>query len=96
MADYSTEDIADSLRCEIGKLVHSKYTLKNTPELNERMRKIILWRYRLDEPYAGFEPSLQNIGDIFGISAERVSQIERKVLRMLRHPSRRKAILELE
>ncbi len=89
------DEVSDALRQIIGSLRHSKYNFKNSLELNERMQKIILWRYGLDEPYAGFEPTFQNIGDILGIGVVRVKQIEAKALRMLRHPSNRKLLLEL-
>jgi RNA polymerase primary sigma factor len=37
----------------------------------------------------GYEPmSLQQIGDRFNLSKERIRQIEKKAIRRLRHPSR--------
>ncbi len=36
--------------------------------------------------------TLQQIGDMLGVSRERVRQIERKALRKLKHPSRMKAL----
>jgi RNA polymerase primary sigma factor len=42
-------------------------------------------RFGLD----GYEPmSLQQIGDEFKLSKERIRQIEKKAIRRLRHPSR--------
>ena len=48
-------------------------------------REILKMRYGLD----GYEPmSLQQIGDKFNLSKERIRQIEKKAIRRLRHPSR--------
>ncbi len=48
-------------------------------------REILRMRYGLD----GYEPmSLQQIGDKFNLSKERIRQIEKKAIRRLRHPSR--------
>lgn len=53
--------------------------------LTESERKIIKKRFGLD----GEEPmSLQQIGDQFNLSKERIRQIEKKAIRRLRHPSR--------
>jgi RNA polymerase primary sigma factor len=53
--------------------------------LTESERQILRMRYGLN----GFEPmSLQQIGDKFNLSKERIRQIEKKAIRRLRHPSR--------
>ncbi len=53
--------------------------------LTESERQIIMMRFGLD----GYEPmSLQQIGDKFKLSKERIRQIEKKAIRRLRHPSR--------
>jgi len=53
--------------------------------LTESERQIIKMRFGLDQ----FEPmSLQQIGDTFNLSKERIRQIEKKAIRRLRHPSR--------
>ena len=53
--------------------------------LTESERQIIKMRFGLD----GMEPmSLQQIGDEFKLSKERIRQIEKKAIRRLRHPSR--------
>jgi RNA polymerase primary sigma factor len=53
--------------------------------LTESERQIIMMRFGLN----GFEPmSLQQIGDKFNLSKERIRQIEKKAIRRLRHPSR--------
>ena len=53
--------------------------------LTESEQEILRMRYGLD----GYEPmSLQQIGDKFNLSKERIRQIEKKAIRRLRHPSR--------
>jgi len=53
--------------------------------LSESERQIIRMRFGLN----GFSPmSLQQIGDRFKLSKERIRQIEKKAIRRLRHPSR--------
>lgn len=60
----------------------SKVLFTLTPKENT----IIRLRYGLDEP----EKTLEEVGNIFNVTRERIRQLEAKALRKLRHPSRRK------
>jgi len=53
--------------------------------LPEREQKILRYRFGIDD---GFPRTLEETGDIFEISRERVRQIEAKALRKIRGPSR--------
>ena len=53
--------------------------------LNPREEKIIRMRFGLED---GSERTLEEVGQSFQVTRERIRQIEGKALRKLRHPSR--------
>jgi len=53
--------------------------------LTPREEAIIRMRFGLDD---GTECTLEQVGEVFAVTRERIRQIEAKVLRKLRHPSR--------
>ena len=58
----------------------------------DRSRKTINMRFGL----RGFrEHTLEEVGKQFGVKRERIRQIEAKVLKRLRHPSRSKELMEM-
>ena len=63
--------------------------------LTERERKILSLRFGLED---GTPKTLEEVGNIFKVTRERIRQIEAKALKKLRHPSRSRrlqAFLEL-
>ncbi len=54
-------------------------------ELNERERKVLEMRFGLID---GRNRTLEEVGNEFGVTRERIRQIEAKALRKLRHPQR--------
>ena len=54
-------------------------------ELNERERKVIALRFGIHD---GYPRTLEEVGNIFDVTRERIRQIEAKALRKLRHPRR--------
>lgn len=72
----------------------SKQLLKDHLEevlgsLSEREAKVLSLRFGLD---GGQARTLEEVGRVFGVTRERIRQIEAKALRKLRHPSRRRKL----
>lgn len=66
-------------------------TAEAVKNLNEREQAVLTKRFNLD---GNGQYTLREIGDEFGITVERIRQIEAKALRKLRHPSRSRDLLE--
>lgn len=71
--DYTTNEL---LKDEIGDILLT---------LTEREEKVIKLRFGLED---GKARTLEEVGQMFGVTRERIRQIEAKALRKLRHPSR--------
>ena len=74
-SDYATNEL---LKDEL-------YTVMK--DLTEREERVLRLRYGLDD---GRPRTLEEVGKEFGVTRERIRQIEAKALRKLRHPSRAK------
>ncbi|MBQ4362765.1 MAG: RNA polymerase sigma factor RpoD [Oscillospiraceae bacterium] len=59
--------------------------------LSEREEKVIRLRFGLDD---GRARTLEEVGEEFNVTRERIRQIEAKALRKLNHPSRRKKVVD--
>lgn len=57
--------------------------------LTEREENVLRLRFGLDDGHAR---TLEEVGKVFGVTRERIRQIEAKALRKLRHPSRSKRL----
>lgn len=59
--------------------------------LDDRSAKVIKYRFGLLD---GYSHTLEQVGRMFGVTRERIRQIEAKAIRKLRHPSRSKKLRE--
>lgn len=59
--------------------------------LGDREREVIDYRFGLTD---GYSRTLEEVGEFFNVTRERVRQIEAKALRKLRHPSRMNVLRE--
>ena len=71
--EYATNEM---LKDEISQVLET---------LTEREEKVIRLRFGLED---GKPRTLEEVGQMFGVTRERIRQIEAKALRKLRHPSR--------
>ena len=62
------------------------YLAQTLEELGDRERQVLILRYGLD---GSIPRTLEDVGKSFGITRERVRQIEHKALAKLRHPQRK-------
>lgn len=58
-------------------------------ELTDREDRVIRLRYGLDD---GKPKTLEEVGQVFGVTRERIRQIEAKAIRKLKHPNRLKKL----
>jgi RNA polymerase primary sigma factor len=66
-----------------------EYVARALEDLNERERQVIIMRFGLDD---GKIRTLEEVGNHFEVTRERIRQLETKALAKLRHPARSKRL----
>ena len=85
LGDFIQDESADSPADAATKVMLSNAVGEVLGELSEREQDIVRLRFGLD---GGQAKTLEEVGKEFGVTRERIRQIEAKALRKLRHPSR--------
>jgi RNA polymerase sigma factor (sigma-70 family) len=92
LGDLLTDPSADDPERQAAQLTAREQVNAVLQGLSERERTILLMRYGLMD---GEEHTLQDIGELFDLTRERIRQIEKKTLAKLRHPSRAHQLQDL-
>ena len=71
------------------RMMLNSAVLEALGELNEREQQVVRLRFGLED---GQARTLEEVGQNFNVTRERIRQIEAKALRKLRHPSRSKKL----
>ena len=81
-------DLPSPEEAAAGHLLHEQID-EMLDALSEREREVLHYRFGLED---GRSYTLEEVGKRFGVTRERIRQIEAKALRKLRHPSRSKKL----
>jgi len=81
--DFYNEIDGQTLHEALEEAIKSVSWSKNPP--NERYQQIVKMRYGFQD---GNNHTLKQVGEVFGVTNERVRQIEHRTLRVIRHPTR--------
>lgn len=87
IADHSAENPVSNMMKEVNKQIVSDIL----DTLSPREAEILKMRFGIDADKA---MTLEEVGNHFGLSKERIRQIENKAIRKLRHPTRAKMLRE--
>ena len=89
MGDLLGDENAVSPEAAAAHTMLRQYLDEALSELKPREQEVLRLRFGLD---TGQEMTLEEVGNIFGVTRERIRQIEAKALRKLRSPMRSKKL----
>jgi RNA polymerase primary sigma factor len=85
LSDFIHDALADSPADLAARKLLNEAVLEALDELNDRERQVVRLRFGLED---GQARTLEEVGREFGVTRERIRQIESKTLAKLRHPQR--------
>jgi RNA polymerase primary sigma factor len=85
LGDFIEDHTVVALEDATGHQLLKEQIDKSLDCLNEREKRVLQLRFGLED---GRSRTLAEVGQVFGVTRERIRQIEAKALRKLRHPSR--------
>lgn len=77
------QDGSEGPECDVGSEWLSQFVRSNVGQLSDKEAAVISFRFGLAD---GEEKTLEEVGRMFGVTRERIRQIEAKALGRLRHP----------
>jgi RNA polymerase primary sigma factor len=85
LSDFIEDQAADSPADAAARRMLNRAVVDALDELNDREKAVVRLRFGLDD---GQARTLEEVGKEFGVTRERIRQIESKTLAKLRHPHR--------
>ena len=91
LEEFVPDGVSGSVEDMVANKELRRYLEEVIESLNQREQKVIRMRYGLD----GEQPqTLESVGQKMGVTRERIRQIEKKAIKKLRAPSKRKKLEE--
>lgn len=91
LADFIPTSDLDTPEAQIFQISLHEVLIEVMEDLPERTKRILQQRFGFDD---GIARTLEEIGQQFNVTRERVRQIEFKALRMLQHPTRARKLID--
>jgi len=89
LGDFIPDERQDSPVDQASRQLLKDHLTEVLETLSEREAKVLKYRFGLE----GSDPmTLEEVGKLFGVTRERIRQIEAKALRKLKHPARRRQL----
>ncbi len=89
LGDFIADEHAPSPEDQTSKALLKEHLEEVLSTLNDREKKVLIMRFGLED---GRPRTLEEVGKAFGVTRERIRQIEAKAIRKLKHPSRSKKL----